>query len=105
MEKVVDKLDDQSVKIGELNTKVDLYRETQNQQTIKLEVTEKMATEAMASTKAAHKRLDDLNVPSKVEHETHDKRIGNLEKLVYWVGTLIIGSVILSMLGLVLIKK
>ncbi len=100
-----DKLDDQSIKIEGLSTKLDLYRETQNQQTIKLDAVDKLATEAMASTKAAHKRIDDLDTPSKVEHRAHDDRIGKLEKVVYWVGTLIVGSVILAVLGLVIIEK
>lgn len=67
-------------------------------------------SEISASTKSAHKRLDALDkdideLPTQSDHDSHEKRIGKLEKIVYWVGTTIIGSVILAMLGVVLLNK
>lgn len=64
-----------------------------------------------ASTKSAHKRLDDFGesmkeLPKKystiTDHKNHDDRIGKLEKNQHWVATLIIGVVILAVVGLVI---
>jgi predicted nucleic acid-binding Zn-ribbon protein len=65
-------------------------------------------SEVMASTKSSHKRIDDVEdefsaYATKIEHDSHNKRIEKLEKLVYWVGTTIIGAVILAALGVILI--
>lgn len=109
VEKILEKVDAQGTKIAELSVKVDMYRDVQTEHSRKLETVDKTAIEAMQSTKAAHKRMDTLeeiveDAPTKVEHANHDYRIEKLEKIVYWVGTLIIGTVILSVLGLVLVK-
>lgn len=58
MEKVIEKIDDQGQRLTGIEVKVDMYRESQNEVARKLEGVDKTATEAMASTKAAHKRLD-----------------------------------------------
>jgi tetrahydromethanopterin S-methyltransferase subunit G len=69
------------------------------------------------SAKSAHKRLDTLErdvakrlddmekeTVTKVEHSAMEKRVQSLERIVFWVSTLIIGSVILTVLGLVYAK-
>jgi tetrahydromethanopterin S-methyltransferase subunit G len=69
------------------------------------------------SVKSAHKRLDTQERDFKKEldslekttvpctdHENLKMRVDKLDKIVFWVATLIIGSVILAILGLVLIN-
>jgi len=69
------------------------------------------------STKSAHKRLDTMerdfakeidevkkDTVSKVEHTNLCMRVDKLDKIVFWVSTLIIGAVILAILGLVLVN-
>jgi hypothetical protein len=69
------------------------------------------------STKSAHKRLDTIErdvakeldeikkeTVSKVEHAAMEKRVQGLERIVFWVSTLIIGAVILTVLSLIFVK-
>jgi FtsZ-binding cell division protein ZapB len=75
---------------------------------VKVDVEELKIQQASLKSKAdsAHKRIDTLADSSvaKGEHEDHDKRLTKLEKIVYWIGTTIIGAVLLAVLGVVLIK-
>jgi t-SNARE complex subunit (syntaxin) len=59
-----------------------------------------------SKTDSAHKRIDtiDEEMTTQTEHTNHDKRIAKLEKIVYWVGTTIIGAVLLAVLAVVIIK-
>lgn len=69
------------------------------------------------SAKSAHKRLDTLEkdfskkieeiekeTVTKVEHAAMEKRVQGLERIVFWVSTLIIGAVILTVLSLIFVK-
>jgi uncharacterized coiled-coil DUF342 family protein len=58
LDKVIEKIDKQSIQIQDLTNKIDFYREAQNEHARKLEGVDTMTKEAHASTKAAHKRLD-----------------------------------------------
>lgn len=107
MERMIIKIDDQSKKLTEIEVKVDFYRETQNEHARKLEAVDKIATEAMSSTKSAHKRLDvyDTEINKVSEINDHGRRLDKLEKIVFWVSTTIIGAVILGLMGLFITKK
>ncbi|MGE7922388.1 hemolysin XhlA family protein [Viridibacillus arvi] len=63
-----------------VETKIDLFNDVKDV----AEEARDTADEALASTKSAHKRLD------------------KIDKIVWWVGTTIIGAVILALLALVL---
>jgi hypothetical protein len=58
LDKVIEKIDKQTIQIQDLTNKVDFYREAQTEHARKLDATEKVAADALASTKAAHKRQD-----------------------------------------------
>lgn len=78
-------------------------------------------SEVVSSSKSAHKRIDDVekdlekavidsksrvaDIPSRAEHTNHDKRITKIESTIFWIGTTIIGFVILAVLGAVLLTK
>lgn len=75
LEKLIDKVDKQTIQIQDLTNKVDFYREAQNEHARKLEATDKTATEAMQSTKAAHKRQDSFERSIKDLEETIEEYI------------------------------
>lgn len=58
MERAIEKIDDQGQRLTGIEVKVDMYRESQHEVARKLESVDKVAHEAIQSTKAAHKRLD-----------------------------------------------
>lgn len=68
------------------------------------------SSETSSSTRSAHKRLDTAEnsiekLPTRSEYNGHDVRIGKLEKLVHWIATLIISTVIIAILGVVLVTQ
>jgi chromosome segregation ATPase len=71
LDKVIEKLDKQTIQIQDLTNKVDFYREAQTEQARKLDATENIAKDALSSTKAAHKRQDSF-----------EKSIKDLEKKI-----------------------
>lgn len=58
MERAIEKIDDQGQHLTGIEVKVDMYREAQTELARKLEGVDRVAHDAMQSTKAAHKRLD-----------------------------------------------
>ena len=65
MDTVVKKVDEYGNKITELTVKVDMYREHQQEHSRKIEQVDRQTTEALASTRSAHKRLDTIESDSK----------------------------------------
>ncbi|AFH60620.1 hypothetical protein ACVNS2_08075 [Paenibacillus caseinilyticus] len=88
--------------IRELNTKMDGIKDL----TKKVEEVHDTAKEALASTKSAHKRIDELGpvstlvIQNEKETDRANKRLDFYDKLAFWFGTSILGSVILGGLGL-----
>lgn len=85
LDKVLEKVDDQSLKLQDLMTKIDFFQQTQNSHTIKIEQNERMVIEATQSTKAAHKRLDEMdgNIEEVKRIPVHEDRLNKLEKVFY----------------------
>lgn len=101
IEKVLDKLDAQNQKVSEISVKVDLYRETQQDQNRKIETLEQKVTEVTESAKSAHKRTDDLGNANLELKKQLDKM--NEEKVSdnKWMRRLILGGVLTIVTGVV----
>jgi cell division protein FtsX len=77
MQKIQDQLTNVRIDLRELSTKLDTLKDIAK----KLDDTEKVADKAMESTKSAHKRLD------------------KIDKVIGWIGTTVIGGIILAAIG------
>lgn len=62
---VISKIDNQGQRLTGIEVKVDLYREAQHALVQKVEDVDKDASEALSSTKSAHKRIDDIVASAK----------------------------------------
>lgn len=79
-QRINDQLTNVRLDLRELSTKVDGLKDI----TKKLDDVDDLAKRAMDSTKAAHHRLD------------------KIDKLVAWLGTTVIGAIILAVVGFVI---
>lgn len=105
IEKLGNKFDifssDFSNRLTKIETMFSMFDKAQDNLSNKVDDVEKVAHDALISTKSAHKRLDDVdddmvNITAITEH---GKRLDKLERIVFWAGTTIIGGVILGLIG------
>jgi cell fate (sporulation/competence/biofilm development) regulator YlbF (YheA/YmcA/DUF963 family) len=96
-----------SERLTKIETMFTMFDKAQNNLSDKMDLVAKEASEALASTKSAHKRLDEHEntIPSKAEHEALRARVDKLDKIIFWLGTTVIGAVIFAVLGLVTEKR
>lgn len=96
-----------SDRLTKIETMFTMFDRAQNNFSDKMEDVDKVANEAMASTKAAHKRMDNFedDVPSQAEFDALKARTDRHDKIIFWISTLIIGAVVMAVLGTVLINK
>lgn len=90
--------------IKELCTKMDGIKDLQK----KVEEIHDTSKEAMQSTKAAHKRLDELKIIEDIAKNAQQlsehahKRLDKVDTVIFWVSTTVIGAVILGIIAFTL---
>jgi peptidoglycan hydrolase CwlO-like protein len=96
-----------SDRLTKIETMFSMFDKAQNNLSNKVENVDKAATEALASTKSAHKRMDDFegDLTSKPDHDALKARVDKLDKIIFWLGTTVIGAVILAVLGMVIVQS
>ena len=111
IEKISSKFDlfavNTSDRLTRIETMFTMFDKAQNNFSDKLDKVDKVATEALASTKSAHKRLDDSedDITTRSDHNALKARVDKLDKIIFWLGTTVIGAVILAVLGTVIIQS
>lgn len=91
-----------SERLTKIETMFDLFEKDRNNLSAKMNEVEKDSTEALQSTKAAHKRLDDT--PSKAEFEALKDQVRGHKQIIFWISTLVIGAVVLAVMAQVIQK-
>lgn len=101
VEKLFDKVDRQTQKVSEIGVKVDLYRETQQDQNRKIESLEQKVTEVTENAKSAHKRADDLvnanNDLKKQLEKIHDEKHTDGK----WMRRFVLGGILTIITGVI----
>jgi hypothetical protein len=90
--------------IKELSTKMDGIKDLQR----KVEEEHDTSKDALQSTVAAHKRLDELREIEDISKQalqsanTANLRLDKLDRIVFWVSTTVIGSLILGLIAFII---
>jgi uncharacterized coiled-coil DUF342 family protein len=90
--------------IKELSTKMDGIRDLQR----KVEEVHDTSKEALQSTIAAHKRLDELREIEDISKQgmqsadMANQRLDKVDKIIFWVSTTVIGSLILGLITIII---
>jgi t-SNARE complex subunit (syntaxin) len=96
-----------SDRLTKIETMFSMFDKAQNNLSNKVDNVDKVAAEAIASTKSAHKRIDDMedDVPSQAAFDALKARTDKHDKIIFWIGTLIVGAVVMAVLGTVIVNK